>query len=70
MEGDNPDLALAASGIVDSLNIVQSDMTAKVIRDCGKKSIDADIAKTGLINIVRAHIACSKQSVRWKIRND
>jgi glutamate dehydrogenase len=45
MEGDNPDLALAASGIVDSLNIVQSDMTARVIRDCGKKSIDADIAK-------------------------
>ncbi len=45
MEGDHPELAQAAQGIVDSLNAVQSDITAKVIRECGKKAIGPDIAK-------------------------
>ncbi len=45
MEGDHPELAQAAQGIVGSLNIVQSDLTARVIRECGKKSIGPDIAK-------------------------
>ncbi|HNQ91301.1 MAG TPA: NAD-glutamate dehydrogenase [Alphaproteobacteria bacterium] len=45
LDGDNPHMALAAAGMVDSLNTIQSDMTAHVIHDLPAKELGLDSAE-------------------------
>lgn len=50
LESDNPSVAQAASGLVDSLNAVQAELTARIIKDCGKKAAAAGIAANWVEN--------------------
>lgn len=44
MAEDHPDLAMAANGIVESLNIIQSALTSKIAEDCKQMSADEGIS--------------------------
>lgn len=43
MGSDNPDLSGVMRGLVDSFNMIQSDMTARVLSDAGKKPFNGDL---------------------------
>ncbi len=44
MAEDHPDLAMAANGIVESLNIIQSSLTSRIAEDCKQKAADEGIS--------------------------